>query len=143
MDAPDQKGPDEAPTAAARRLGIPLVETTARMRHTAATASRAQPTRSGLISLSRVSSVIVAPVVPHEIEASPMRRRPISIAVGVYGKGFGHIALRANGKGSGHIALGVYEKGSGHIALRANGEGFGHIALGVYGKGSGQACPRP
>ena len=53
-------------------------------RHGAATASRAQPTRSGPRSASRASTVIVAPVVPHEIAASPMNRRPRRMARVVY-----------------------------------------------------------
>jgi hypothetical protein len=36
-----------------------------------------------------MSNVMVAPVVPHEIDARAMRRTPISIALAVYEKGSG------------------------------------------------------
>jgi hypothetical protein len=40
---------------------------------------RAQPTRSGLAAASRARRVMVAPVVPQEIAAREIRRRPRSI----------------------------------------------------------------
>ena len=53
-------------------------------RHGAATASRAQPTSSGPAPASPAASVMVAPVVPHEIAASATRRIPMSMARVVY-----------------------------------------------------------
>src|SRR5262245_30116595 len=63
------------------------VTRTPRTRKLAPTASLAQPTSKGLMSLLLESSVIAAPVVPHDIEASPMRRSPTSMARVVYGRG--------------------------------------------------------
>ena len=63
-----------ASRSAAGRTGPPPVPTmrtrsAASSRHGAATAMRAQPTRRGPAAASRASRVIVAPVVPQEIEA--------------------------------------------------------------------------
>src|SRR5436309_14381638 len=60
------------------------VATDASRRHGSATARRAQPTRRGPIPVSRARSIMVAPVVPHEIEASPTSSKPISMVSAVY-----------------------------------------------------------
>src|SRR5206468_5500356 len=60
------------------------VATDASRRQGAATARRAQPTRRGPIPVSRARSIMVAPVVPHEIAASPTSSKPINMVSAVY-----------------------------------------------------------
>src|SRR5205823_5560516 len=67
-----------------RPIGRDRVAAATNTRHGAAIASRAQPTKSGLIMVSFDSTAIVAPVVPHEIAARLMKIRPISMARVVY-----------------------------------------------------------
>src|SRR6266571_2683351 len=45
---------------------------------TAATASRTTPITSGVIAASRTSRIVAVPVVPHDVAASAIKRRPRS-----------------------------------------------------------------
>src|SRR5260221_4900540 len=91
VHAPDRDPPDPCRNLGARSAQIRLVSTTPSVRQSAATATLTQPTNSGPTGLSLMTSVMVAPVVPHEIDASPMRRSPISMVMEVYENGSGHV----------------------------------------------------
>src|SRR5882724_654747 len=88
MAAPAAARASPSPRAGATR-GRARKSAAVASRHGAATASRAQPTSRGPAPASPAASVMVAPVVPHEIAAIATRRSPMSIEATVYGSGAG------------------------------------------------------